>query len=334
MTFWIGLDEAGYGPNLGPLLIGASVWRTPGAALEDDLYERLAAAISPVATSDGRLVCCDSKVLHTTGDLRPLELSLATLLCAADLQAAKTLAAAPLESWRGVWQRLTIGALEAMAECPCYRDFDAAWPTAWPIATIADRARELAAQLERCEVTLFALAAQAIFPREFNRTLAAMTDQASKGACLTTWTLGLLRSLVDRIDPVAAPHEPIVILGDKHGGRNFYAGFLQQIFSEGLVQVRRETRPVSSYEIALPTRRLYISFQSQGERQLATAAASITAKYLRELAMLAFNHFWQGHLPALKATAGYPLDAKRFMNDIEARREALALDKAGLWRNR
>ncbi len=26
---WIGLDEAGYGPPLGPLVIGATMWRVP-----------------------------------------------------------------------------------------------------------------------------------------------------------------------------------------------------------------------------------------------------------------------------------------------------------------
>ena len=29
MTYLIGTDEAGYGPNLGPLVISATVWQVP-----------------------------------------------------------------------------------------------------------------------------------------------------------------------------------------------------------------------------------------------------------------------------------------------------------------
>ncbi len=30
MGFVIGMDEAGYGPNLGPLVLTATVWEVPG----------------------------------------------------------------------------------------------------------------------------------------------------------------------------------------------------------------------------------------------------------------------------------------------------------------
>ena len=46
MGYLIGTDEAGYGPNLGPLVISASVWHVPRInSLPDlarlDLYEQL-----------------------------------------------------------------------------------------------------------------------------------------------------------------------------------------------------------------------------------------------------------------------------------------------------
>ena len=49
MTLLIGIDEAGYGPNLGPLCVGASAWRVEGGgrkAEEGDLYQLLAEIIS------------------------------------------------------------------------------------------------------------------------------------------------------------------------------------------------------------------------------------------------------------------------------------------------
>ena len=42
------------------------------------------------------------------------------------------------------------------------------------------------------------------------------------------------------------------------------------------------------------------------------ALASMTSKYLRELAMRAFNEFWCGRVHDLAPTAGYPRDARRF----------------------
>ena len=33
----VGIDEAGYGPNIGPLVIGASVWDLPASLDIDDL---------------------------------------------------------------------------------------------------------------------------------------------------------------------------------------------------------------------------------------------------------------------------------------------------------
>ena len=58
------------------------------------------------------------------------------------------------------------------------------------------------------------------------------------------------------------------------------------------------------------------------------------SKYLRELAMQAFNHFWVAQIPGLKATAGYPTDARRFKQEIEPIQRALQIDDRLVWRLR
>ena len=75
-------------------------------------------------------------------------------------------------------------------------------------------------------------------------------------------------------------------------------------------------------------------FQPKGERHLPTALASMTAKYLRELAMRPFNAFWQRHVPELRPTAGYNSDAKRFIAEIAAAKERLGIADHMLWRER
>ena len=47
-----------------------------------------------------------------------------------------------------------------------------------------------------------------------------------------------------------------------------------------------------------------------------------------------FNDFWRQHVPDLKPTKGYPVDAKRFRKDIAAAQKQLEISDATLWRER
>ena len=47
-----------------------------------------------------------------------------------------------------------------------------------------------------------------------------------------------------------------------------------------------------------------------------------------------FNRFWQTHVPGIRPTAGYPLDAKRFRTGIRAVQQRLGIPDHDLWRNR
>ena len=79
MGYLIGTDEAGYGPNLGPLVISATLWETPDGVGGEELYRRLDAAISPRpqrTSGNGHAPLCigDSKLLYQSGKgLRLLE---------------------------------------------------------------------------------------------------------------------------------------------------------------------------------------------------------------------------------------------------------------------
>jgi ribonuclease HII len=66
----------------------------------------------------------------------------------------------------------------------------------------------------------------------------------------------------------------------------------------------------------------------------AVALASMLAKYLREVCMRQFNRFWATHVPGLKPTAGYPVDARRFLADIRPAMAALGIPEEAVWRVR
>ena len=60
----------------------------------------------------------------------------------------------------------------------------------------------------------------------------------------------------------------------------------------------------------------------------------MASKYLRELAMLAFNDYWRSRVPNLQPTAGYPQDAKRFRAEIAEVQRQLHIADRVLWRDR
>ena len=74
--------------------------------------------------------------------------------------------------------------------------------------------------------------------------------------------------------------------------------------------------------------------RTQAESCLPAALASMASKYLRELAMRAFNDFWCARVPGLAPTAGYPRDARRFKAAIEPLQSVLGISDAVVWRER
>ncbi len=190
-----------------------------------------------------------------------------------------------------------------------------------------DRLRpRLCEALAEAGVRFVDLRSIAIFPREFNDTV----DRSdSKGAALSHWTLQLVARMIEPLGD-----GPISILCDKHGGRDRYLPLLMDSFPDQFIEVVSEGRLLSVYRFGHAERRVEIAFQAKGESHLPTALASMASKYLRELAMHAFNDFWRRHVADLQPTAGYPVDAKRFKADIAAAQQSLGIADRILWRTK
>jgi hypothetical protein len=320
MSIFIGTDEAGYGPSLGPLVISATVWETPYDLGDEDLYR----VLNGIATADirrkqrpGELTIADSKSLYTPAvGLARLERNLLPAL---------TFPGATLDTWRQLWQQLVPGVLERMRGIPWYADFDRSLPVAAQPTDLAANDGWRQGLLER-GVRLAASRAAAAFPGEFN---ASVRQAGSKGAVLSRMTLELIAGLLEPLG-----EQSVLIHCDKHGGRNRYLPALQEVFPETAIRVQQESRAISSYCWGTGGRQTEIRFVAKGERFLPAALASMISKYLRELAMSAFNTFWIAQCPGLKPTAGYPVDAKRFLRAIAAIQERLAIPREILWRER
>jgi len=167
-----------------------------------------------------------------------------------------------------------------------------------------------------------------MFPDEFNQ-LVAQTD--SKGVVLSNATLQLVRDLADACAADAeSGNKATLVICDKHGGRNRYDELISQHFDDQFVFRLEESREKSRYRMGS----MDFCFRTKAEEFLPVALASMVAKYTREVLMHQFNQFWATHIPDLKPTQGYPLDAKRFRDDITSVVESLNIPMDRLWRSR
>jgi len=326
MTLLIGTDEAGYGPNLGPLVVAATAWRV-AAAVDDAeaVLTRASGEIDALASAHrgGKRssLWADSKeVYRAAAGLAGLEQGVAVGLALAgdaspggwtDLEQAVG-PISPPDDGRGGWQRLAELRLPVAADPPATR-------------ALAGAARSL---LARHGVTLARIACRCIYPAAFNAQLDAGLN---KSDILSAATLDLAAGLHDD-----APDEPALIWCDRHGGRKRYGGLVARHFRVALVRPLEETPVRSAYLV--PDREhpaaagCRIEFCVGGESRPPVALASMTAKYVRELAMQAFNAFWSARLPGLAPTAGYPVDARRWRRDAAAALAAEAIVDDALWR--
>lgn len=320
MGYLVGTDEAGYAPNLGPLVISATVWSVPGDPSGVDLYRLLnkAVARSP-ATRKGpprRVVLADSKVVYKPpGGIGELELGVLAALGLAGVRPA---------TWRDCWRLLDPASVPTIDALPWHASFQRDLPLAADRGHLDRLGTKLGREADGVGIRLLSVRSRAIFPDDWNR----LTDEHNKSTALSLLTLELLSQVLAGLD-----EQPVAVVCDKHGGRNFYQPLLQR-HVEHVVEVYGEGRQASVYRWGPVNRRTEVMFCVNAERYLPCALASMASKYLRELSMLAFNDYWRAHLPDLRPTAGYPLDARRFKSDIAAVQQSLGIDDRAVWRYR
>ena len=317
MHYLIGTDEAGYGPNLGPLVVTATLWRVEDP-LRECLYERLKKVVTaaPEGRNDRRLWLSDSKKVHgATDGLRRLELGVSAALRAGGI------------AWSSLRDLLTkIESTFDDARREPWHATEVSLPCACAAPEIDAAVEPLIAGLAEAGVALVAVRCRCIFPPEFND---GCERYGNKATLLTATTLRLVRELLD-----VAPDADVDVACDKHGGRNSYAAAIQEFIAAGLVQTLDESRAVSRYRFADGERRVEMGFRVGGESHLPTALASMVSKYVRETAMQAWNGYWGALVPNLRPTAGYPEDARRYRGEIAAVAAAQSLDERAWWRLR
>lgn len=273
-----GVDEAGYGPILGPLsIVAVSIAADDGV----DWIQAIRRARTGVK---------DSKAVHTSGDIEPIE--------RVALSAIQWLTGAVPETAAACFALLG-ETREHRADKPW---MDEAEDLRLPIA---------ASDLKPWKINGIRpakLGGALVQPCQYNRILGGTVNKADL-------ELLFIQKLLRAI-----PREQrrMATAVDRLGGRHYYGGFLQECWPQARVEITGEEPMRSSYVISDADVRHEVAFHVDGESvSPLIAMASCIAKYARELHMLLLNRYWSERRPGLKPTAGYGQDARRWIGELD-----------------
>ena len=318
MAILAGIDEAGFGPILGPLVVSSSIFRVPDNLVwvdstgspQADLWKILRTSISDKRTKlAGRLLVVDSKKAFSRSigvkHLRRTVLAVLKHLGSEPKRAGELLSA------------LCPDCLEHLAEYPWYKQVDD-YQLGGEDADIAIAASMLRADLASQHIELVGLKSRCLEVAYYNRMVAAVNNKAK---VLFTAVAELMQSAVSEFKG-----EDLEIVIDRQGGRSHYRRELQLMFGSAGLRIVREDQQVSSYEMIVggrpfdsaQGRRVRVHFVVGADnRYLPVSLASMACKYIREVLMDNINRYFTGFNAAVRPTAGYWKDGLRFIEDIK-----------------
>ncbi len=297
---YAGIDEAGYGPLLGPLCVGTCAFRVPDAgdaSAAPDLWSLLAAGVCRKPKDARRRVAvADSKKLKSAGKQPLVHLERGVLAfssreLSSDAELFAELGVHARASRSAPWHALEF----PLPECHTQDELSIA-------RSVVHRA------LREADVELLHHAVAALDAAAFNELYRELANKAHVN-------MSLVFEGVRRIELMRGD-EPAFVAVDRQGGRASYARELEEHVARGArVRTIDECDRRSIYEVGAG---LFVSFEIEAEeRHLPVALSSMGAKYVRELFMRRLNRFFTDRRPGLEPTAGYVEDGRRFLAEVK-----------------
>ena len=302
-----GIDEAGYGPMLGPLCVGNAVFHLNDTPKERPcLWTLLRRAVTRAGRNRARRIAIDdSKKLKGARDgvahpLTHLERGVLCMLASNDDDRTW------LESCTDLNLLTKLGV--TLPDEPWF----AGDPIDVPLGTDA-RALRLDAKLLRgamvdAGIQLTRLQVRALSVKHYNDRVRASGSKS--------WVN--FETAASLIDGAWTTAPTLHLVMDRHGGRTSYQRELRTSWPTSTIEVRGESEDRSDYALRRDggsTLHLHVRARADGDH-LPVALASMAAKLVRELMMLRLNRFFGELMPELKPTAGYVKDGRRWLQDV------------------
>jgi len=304
MTVLVGIDEAGFGPILGPLVVSSCTFSLGADCVGQDLWQILHKSLAKTRRHlRGRLLVTDSKKAHSKSmGLKHLERTVLSALRCLDHD---------IQSLTQLLGVLCPDCLDRLRAYPWYQHLqEEALASDDPDKAIASSV--LQQDMLQAGVKLLRLESRCLDVAYYNERVEIVRNKSN---VLFTQTCALIQNAFD-----AFPEEDLHVVVDRQGGRVHYRDSLLRMFPGMDLRIVSEDQEMSAYVLSNTKRSVHMSFRVKAEEHsLPVAWASMVSKYIRELLMGQINRYFQGLCPDIKGTAGYWQDGKRFIKDIRNR---------------
>jgi ribonuclease HII len=334
-----GIDEAGFGPLLGPLVVSSTAFSVGPGLLETDLWRTFTRSVGKARKHlGGRLLIADSKKAFNRGEgalvsrascprseggtpstrgLGHLERTVLAVLQCLDKSPANLTEFLTL---------LCPDCLPRLREYPWYQKMQQCG-LARGLTGLKIASQVFAEDLEAHGTKLVHLRSCCLDVAYYNTMVSHVKNKAQ---VLFIAVTQLMQSLLDEFRD-----DVIHIQVDRQGGRAHYRENLLRSFPGMDLRIVGEGPQASVYELRAGGRMVRLSFEvNADDRYLPVSLASMVSKYLRELLMECMNEYFVGMSADLKPTAGYWKDGLRFVEELRRHLPGLVVDNHKLIRCR
>ncbi len=289
-----GVDEAGLGPRIGPLTTASSAFVVPDDWEPDTPWSAFRDAVADApGKKETRPAILDSKIAYAAGGMRSLELALGAMTWARDRSF----------SFDCVFS-------EGVSH-PCYGRTLSPFPCHAEESALRLAGDALCSALVRENAKAAHMQARVLFEPVLNHRY---DSGLNKNQALLMETGAHLSRLAE-----CFPEERMLVVVDKQGGRNDYLPFLTGLFPGAWIDSLSVGADDSSYRMRRRGADVVFRFVPKGDRvSFPTALASLAAKYVRERCMAELNAWFCAEVEGLRPTAGYPVDANRWLDEVRA----------------